>query len=130
MVYCAVMQSDLDASDPKRPMPGPEGQFARWAPLSGAELAGALPQFADIVFLGRGGIGAVYKARQLSVDRIVAVKVLVQPPADDGLKFAERFKQEARAMARLSHPGIVTVHDAGETSGARVNTHTITAAAM
>ena len=67
--------------------------------------------------LGRGGMGAVYKARQKSLDRVVAVKIL-PPGMDDGFaNFPERFKQEAKVMAKFQHPGIVAVHDAGEASG-------------
>lgn len=61
-------------------------------------------------------MGVVYKARQLSVDRLVAIKVMQHDAADDGLRFAERFRLEALAMARLSHPGIVQVFDAGRTA--------------
>ena len=55
----------------------------------------------------------VFKSRQLSLDRLVAIKVLPQGINDPETKFAERFKNEARAMARLSHPEIVAVHDFG-----------------
>lgn len=60
--------------------------------------------------LGRGGMGAVYLGRQLSLDREVAVKVLASELADDPL-FLERLEREARVMARLRHPNIVAVHD-------------------
>lgn len=60
--------------------------------------------------LGRGGMGAVYLARQVSLDREVAVKVLASELADDPL-FLERLEREARLMARLRHPNIVAVHD-------------------
>lgn len=66
--------------------------------------------------LGEGGMARVYKAHQENLDREVAVKVL--PPwfaADPN--FVERFKQEARLVGRLSHPNIVTVHDASEQHG-------------
>jgi len=58
-------------------------------------------------------MGAVYKARQSSLDRLVAVKVL-PPEAGRDPAFAERFGREARALARLSHPNIVAVHDVGK----------------
>jgi len=60
-----------------------------------------------------------YKARQKSLNREVAIKVLPPMAAEDdgSMHFAERFKAEAQAMARLNHPGIVAVHDAGETPG-------------
>ena len=57
-------------------------------------------------------MGAVYKARQVSLDRLVALKVL-PPEAGRDPAFAERFNREARALARLSHPNIVAVHDVG-----------------
>lgn len=60
--------------------------------------------------LGRGGMGAVYLGRQLSLDREVAVKVLASELADDP-HFLERLEREARVMARLRHPNIVAVHD-------------------
>ncbi|MEM9017298.1 MAG: protein kinase, partial [Verrucomicrobiota bacterium] len=64
--------------------------------------------------LGQGGMGAVYKARQSTLDRIVAIKVL--PPVDetDEMRIAERFQREAKAMGRLSHPNIVSVFDFGQ----------------
>jgi serine/threonine protein kinase len=62
--------------------------------------------------LGQGGMGAVYKARQPKLDRFVALKIL--PPGRDAA-FAERFTREARALAKLSHPAIVAVHDFGQT---------------
>ena len=63
--------------------------------------------------LGAGGMGEVYRARDTRLDREVALKIL---PAELGRDpaFAERFAREARAMARLSHAHIVTVHDFGQ----------------
>lgn len=77
------------------------------------ELSKKLPQLEVIELLGAGGMGAVYKARQKSLDRIVALKIikadLVEIPA-----FADRFSREAKALAKLSHPNIVGVHDFGK----------------
>jgi serine/threonine protein kinase len=67
--------------------------------------------------LGRGGMGAVYKGTQIALDRPVAIKILSNQLEDADASFAERFKNEARAMAKLSHPGIVGVYDFGETAG-------------
>jgi serine/threonine-protein kinase len=60
-------------------------------------------------------MGAVYKARQLELDRLVALKILPSHGASDPA-FAERFAREARALARLNHPNIVAVYDFGRTA--------------
>jgi serine/threonine protein kinase len=81
-----------------------------------AELAPQFPQLELLEFIGQGGMGAVYQARQKALDRIVALKIL---PPDIGRNpsFADRFTREARALARLNHPGIVTIHDFGRAGG-------------
>ncbi|RYD61465.1 MAG: serine/threonine protein kinase, partial [Verrucomicrobiaceae bacterium] len=66
--------------------------------------------------LGRGGMGVVYKARQKSLNRLVAIKILA-PERERDARFAERFAKEAEMLAKLSHPHIVTIHDFGETGG-------------
>ncbi len=66
--------------------------------------------------LGQGGMARVYRARQENLDREVAVKVLPPWFAADR-NFVERFNLEAKLVARLSHPNIVTVHDASEHKG-------------
>lgn len=66
--------------------------------------------------LGRGGMGAVYRARHRRMDRTVAIKVLPRGAASDP-QAASRFAREIRAVARLSHPNIVAAHDAGEDFG-------------
>ncbi len=66
--------------------------------------------------LGRGGFAVVYKARDVELDRLVALKVL-RPALGDDPDFVARFKQEARAAARLQHPNIVIVHDAAQIDG-------------
>ena len=60
--------------------------------------------------LGRGGMGVVYKAKDLALPRFVALKVLPADAVDDPLK-RQRFMQEARAVSTLNHPNIVTIHD-------------------
>ncbi|MEZ0387579.1 MAG: SUMF1/EgtB/PvdO family nonheme iron enzyme, partial [Verrucomicrobium sp.] len=79
-------------------------------------MARVLPQFTEWALLGTGGMGAVYKARQISLDRWVAIKILPPEVADGDPLFTARFKNEARAIARLSHPAIVAVYDSGETA--------------
>jgi serine/threonine protein kinase len=81
-----------------------------------AELAPLFPQLEVLELLGQGGMGAVYKARQPRLDRTVALKIL-PPGGSDDPAFAERFMREARTLARLDHPGIVRLHDFGESAG-------------
>jgi len=81
-----------------------------------ARLSEYFPQLEILELLGQGGMGAVYKARQPGLDRLVALKILWrQGVSDPG--FAERFTREARALARLNHPNIVAVHEFGQTHG-------------
>ena len=80
------------------------------------DIASHFPHFEILECLGRGGMGVVYKARQKSLDRIVALKILA-PEREKAPQFAERFGREARTLAKLNHPNIVTVHDFGETDG-------------
>ncbi|MBL7189504.1 MAG: protein kinase [Phycisphaerae bacterium] len=87
---------------------------AVFVPPSPAELAGQFPQLEILELLGQGGMGAVYKARQKQLDRLVALKIL-PPQIGQDEAFAERFMREARSLARLNHPRIVSVHDFGHT---------------
>src|SRR4051812_29764676 len=77
-----------------------------------AQLAPHLPQLEIGELLGRGGMGAVYRPRQVRLDRQVALKVL--PPEVNSPSFATRFEREARTLARLNHPHIVGIYDFGE----------------
>ncbi|MFM7604236.1 MAG: protein kinase domain-containing protein [Prosthecobacter sp.] len=82
----------------------PSGQ---WQPPSLIDMQSMLPQYSFEKLLGRGGMGAVYKAVQITLQRPVAIKVLPGDLAqDDDIQFAERFKNEALTMAKLSHPNI------------------------
>lgn len=68
--------------------------------------------FVDFTPIGQGGFGAVYRCRQLVLDRTVAVKVLAATQLDAGIE--RRFERECRAVGTLSdHPNIITVHDSG-----------------
>jgi serine/threonine protein kinase len=87
-----------------------------FVPPTPANLARYFPQLEILELLGQGGMGAVYKARQIKLDRLVAVKILPPEVARD-TAFAERFMREARSLARLNHPHIVTVYDFGEVDG-------------
>jgi serine/threonine protein kinase len=92
----------------------------RMFPSDGSPVTAATPQqlsrlFPQLVIerlIGQGGMGAVYLARQKSLDRPVALKII--RPESAGIRgFAERFTREAKSLARLNHPHIVGVHDFG-----------------
>jgi serine/threonine protein kinase len=85
-------------------------------PLTPEELGEKFPGYEILQCLGRGGMGVVYKARQKSLNRLVAIKILA-PERGSETRFAERFAQEAELLAKLNHPHIVTIHDFGETGG-------------
>ncbi len=105
----SAIEGLLAARDPNAP--------SGWQPPSPEELQHDFPQYEIRGILGRGGMGAVYKAWQKNLDRFVAIKILPSVLGGDGAGFAERFKREAKAMAQLKHPGIVAVYDAGTTPG-------------
>jgi eukaryotic-like serine/threonine-protein kinase len=94
-----VFQADYHAS----------GAFV---PPSISRLAELFPSLEIIELIGAGGMGAVYKARQSGLDRLVALKVLPEELSHD-LKFALRFTREARTLAKLNHPNIVSVFEFG-----------------
>ena len=85
-------------------------------PLTPEEIADRFSGFEIIECLGRGGMGVVYKARQKSLDRWVAIKI-VAPEKHGEERFSGRFAREAATLAKLSHSNIVTIHDFGETDG-------------
>jgi serine/threonine protein kinase len=85
-------------------------------PISPEELAPHFPQLEILECLGRGGMGVVYKARQKSLNRLVALKLLAPERVADEA-FAKRFSQEAQALAALNHPSIVTIYDFGQAGG-------------
>ncbi len=88
--------------------------LAEWEPPSVAELQALLPEYDRVEFIARGGMGAVYRAYQPSLARTVAVKLLPALLREADTGYAQRFRQEARTLASLSHPGIIGIHEAGE----------------
>jgi serine/threonine protein kinase len=94
----------------------PSPHHPPFAVPSVGEMAEYLPQYEFEKLAAFGGMGAVYKAKQASLDRPVAIKIL-PPEFGSEKEFAERFKAEARAMAKLNHTHIVAVYDFGITKG-------------
>ncbi len=85
-----------------------------WEPPTVEELDAQLPAFKVEKLLGRGGMGAVYQAEQISLTRPVALKILPPEFASDG-SFAKRFEREAKSLAQLNHANIVQIYDFGQT---------------
>ena len=121
---CESCKAELPADSTQRLCPKclEAGATIRLSPRQGTALSpphpdalkNLFPQLEILGLLGCGGMGAVYKTRQRGLDRMVALKILpLQISAEPA--FAERFAREARALARLNHPNVVTVFDLGQT---------------
>ncbi|QEF97329.1 Serine/threonine-protein kinase PknB [Stieleria maiorica] len=89
------------------------GPGQSFVPPSIEELSGQISGYEVEALIGQGGMGAVYLGRQKSLDRAVAIKIL-PPQIAERAGFRERFAQEGRALAKLNHPNIVSVHDFGQ----------------
>lgn len=106
-----------DSSSPNTtPRSSSAGSSLGWEPPPPEKLQEMLPQYEITVLIGRGGMGAVYRGIQLTLDRPVAIKILPPGLDDTDATYSERFRNEALAMAKLNHPGIVAVYDFGSTS--------------
>lgn len=111
---CLMEAGLATASNANHEIPATLG--SGFVPPKPEDLAGHFPQLEILELLGRGGMGAVYKARQRELDRLVAIKIL-PPEVGADPAFAERFAREARALAMLGHKNIVGVHDFGQADG-------------
>lgn len=80
------------------------------------ELNERIPGYDFVAFIAKGGMGAVYLARQTSLDRLVAIKVL-PPVLCENEDFKESFETEAKLMAKLNHPNLVGIFDFGNFNG-------------
>jgi predicted ATPase len=92
------------------------GNVPRPGPTPGAEAPPEVAGYEDLNLIGRGGMGVVYRARQVSLDRQVALKFLPAACARDPAWLA-RFRREALTASTLNHPHICTIYDTGESSG-------------
>ncbi len=102
--HARAIEDALDDSDKRA---------ASFVPPTVGRLSELFPALEIIELLGAGGMGAVYKARQEGLDRVVALKILPEEFAHD-VKFALRFTREARTLAKLNHPNIVSVFEFGK----------------
>ncbi|QDV23180.1 serine/threonine-protein kinase [Aureliella helgolandensis] len=102
---CLLKQAALGTADDSIPA-------TPWRPPTVEEIASEFTQLEIMELIGHGGMGAVYKARQKSLGRLVALKILAPQHADNP-DFAKRFSREGKILAEVNHSSIVTVHDFG-----------------
>lgn len=106
-------EMDLEPEGDTTPTPGVGGKSTSAHSLEIDELAAELPGFELEEQIGHGGMGVVWRARERLLDRHVAIKLLRN--VDNDPVFVERFTREARVMARLNHPNVVTLYTFGRT---------------
>lgn len=102
-------------TEPGRTAPaGPSPSVVSAPPAD--EIAQFFPTLQILEYIGSGGMGMIYKARQAQLDRVVALKIL-SPELRRDEAFADRFSREAQALAKLHHSNIVSIFDFGEAGG-------------
>src|SRR5262245_48741781 len=103
------MMTEVLDGDPNPPSPNEPTRESWYGMQSGAVLAG---RYRIERLISRGGMGAVFEATQLGLDRAVAIKLLL-PTLSRDEKMRERFRREARSAASLRHPNIIQIYDYG-----------------
>jgi WD40 repeat protein/serine/threonine protein kinase len=111
-----VLLTGSDGSGTVRREPSSVVPFGPLGPAIADFVAPAVPGYEILDEVGRGGMGVVYKARQLSLNRVVALKMIISG-AHAGPVERERFKREAESVAALQNPNIVQIFDIGEANG-------------
>ncbi len=113
VIESRFLSGDLDKQSRPEDMSGYETNHDDSAPL---QIGPLIPGYEILSELGRGGMGVVYKARQIRADRIVALKT-IHAPHLASKEQVQRFQAEAKAAARLTHPNIVPVYDVDQGNG-------------
>ena len=108
MAFTASIPSDTPTLDVAQGRPGTSATFDFEIP--------SVPGYEIIEILGRGGMGVVFKARQLALQRMIALKMFQNWARADEKELA-RFRAEADVIARLQHPNIVQIYDVGDVAG-------------
>ena len=104
------------ADEHERGGPAPSGARPPWTDTRGA-VPHSIGRYPILNRIGAGGMGVVYAAYDEALDRRIAIKVLHPDKADTAGRRRERLLREAQAMARVTHPNVITVHDVGTAGG-------------
>jgi tRNA A-37 threonylcarbamoyl transferase component Bud32 len=112
----ALPPAEAETVSPSEAVQAPQPAEATAQPSSDGQHAVDIPGYEVLAELGRGGMGVVYKARQVRLNRVVALKMILAS-VDARPEERQRFQREAEAVARLQHPNIVQIYEVGEVTG-------------